>query len=559
MSTAKAQRFLLERLSHNATALLSLHLELPAVPAWADGEGGDGRAVLLVGAHALRVLPSGDEAVGEVLASLRDGTVPDSVLAVAYAPKASEAFATLVADEAATEVLIDGPRGTGKTQIVPGALAWLAEQRVRGGFPVPLLALWLHESLTNATAKTMPSLLEPFWGGVWTVREGGTVAVLTLGGVEMVRASFVATEDDQAAERARAACHVVVAEEAIASMREGGISERVYEVALTSMQRLPTPRPVAAVTTNPGSPESWPYKRFIEPGRAGCVRCAMPASDRLTPEQDRAQHESFRDAPDLERRLAGGEWCGLLLGAQVAVGFSVAAHVAPRTLQVDPYSEVWMGWDSGGGAHCHATIIGQRVGGEARIFACLISEEAGIEQHLRGQVLPWLSRRIPSLLDRAHEVAERRLLHRYDPTMDTTEGGDIEENAVRRVRRALGGSFHPGKVAWGERIGPLLDLFRQGNGRGGMALQIDPGEDTALLRRALAGEWYYRVTQAGTVARDLPAKPNHPFEDAGDSLLYFVGGIAPQLDRFQRNGGRPPAPPTVRTHYDVFTRGPSGR
>jgi len=47
-------------------------------------------------------------------------------------------------------------------------------------------------------------------------------------------------------------------------------------------------------------------------------------------------------------------------------------------------------------------------------------------------------------------MAERRLLHRYNPTMDTTEGGDVEDNAVRGVRRALGGSFHPGKVAWGE-------------------------------------------------------------------------------------------------------------
>src|SRR5262249_10505138 len=158
---------------------------------------------------------------------------------------------------------------------------------------------------------------------------------------------FVATEDDQAAERARAACHVVVAEEVIASMREGGISERVYEVALTSMLRLPTPRRVAAVTTNPGSLESWPYKRFIEPGRAGCVRCAVPASDRLSLEQDRAQHESFRDAPDLQRRLALGEWCGLLLGPQVATGYNPATHVAPRALEVDRHGEVWMGWDSG--------------------------------------------------------------------------------------------------------------------------------------------------------------------------------------------------------------------
>ncbi len=187
-----------------------------------------------------------------------------------------------------------------------------------------------------------------------------------------------------------------------------------------------------------------------------------------------------------------------------------------------------MGWDSGGGAHCHCTIIGQRVGGEVRIFAGLVSEEAGLVQHLESRVLPWL-------LNRATGVSEQRLFHRYDPTMDTGEGGDISMNAVRRVCRALGGSFHEGKVAWGERIGPLLDLLNQGNGKGGMALQIDPGGDTALLRRALAGEWYYAVTRRGQVVRDLPAKPNHPWEDLGDAACYFAGGVAPQLEGARRD------------------------
>ena len=65
------------------------------------------------------------------------------------------------------------------------------------------------------------------------------------------------------------------------------------------------------------------------------------------------------------------------------------------------------------------------------------------------------------------------------------------------------------------------------NGRGGPALQICPSEDTAVLRKALGGRWHYAVTRNGTVIRDLPAKPNHPFEDAGDAVAYFASGIAP--------------------------------
>ena len=124
--------------------------------------------------------------------------------------------------------------------------------------------------------------------------------------------------------------------------------------------------------------------------------------------------------------------------------------------------------------------------------------------------------------------------------MDVGEGGDIGINAVRRVRTALGGSFREGAVRWPERIGALLTPLNQGNGRGGMALQIDPGEDTALLRRALVGEWYYAVTRGGQVVRDLPAKPNHTWEDLGDAACYFAGGVAPQLERARHNDvGRP--------------------
>jgi hypothetical protein len=531
---------LLERFGHATTVLLSLHLDLPAVPAWADGQDGAGRALVLVGAHTLRQFPDGAEAVGEVLAALHDGAVPEGCHAVAYAPKASEAFATIVAGEGIAEVLLDGPRGSGKTQVVPGALAWLAELHARAGLPLPLLVLWLHDTLMGAAMKTAPSLEEPLHGGLWTLREGRTVAAFTLGGVEMVKADFVPTEDAQAAERLRAAAHVVAAEELIASLSEGGIAESRYDLARSSQLRLETPRRVAICTTNPGSLESWPYTRFIAPGRQESARVQIPAEDRLGPAEVERLLDSFRGTTDLQRRLGLGEWCGLLLGAQVTPNFNPTTHVAPRALDVDRYGEVWMAWDSGPGAHCHATIIGQRVGGEVRIFAGLVSEETGLEQHLAQCVLPWLERRIPWILNRAKGTAERRLLHRYDPNMDTGEGGDIELNGVRRLRRALGGVFREGAVGWGERIGALLDLLNQGNGRGGMAVQIDPGPDTALLRRAFAGEAYYRLTHAGTVARDNQEKPNHPWEDLIDAACYFAGGVAPQVERARRDDvGRP--------------------
>jgi hypothetical protein len=163
VSVAKAQRLLLGRLAAGETALLAFHLATSG-DGWADGTDAEGRAVYLVGAHALRQLPEGAAAVTAVLAALAAGYMPEAVHGVAYAPAASAAWQTVVMTDA-EQVLIDGPRGTGKTQLTPALWAGLAEQHARAGYPLPFTVLWLHTSLTNGRAKTIPSLEQAHWGG----------------------------------------------------------------------------------------------------------------------------------------------------------------------------------------------------------------------------------------------------------------------------------------------------------------------------------------------------------------------------------------------------------
>jgi hypothetical protein len=541
-SAAKAQRLLLERLGSAATTMLmSLHLELPTPPAWGDGVDADGRSVVLVGAHALRALPEGDAAVGEVLAQIKAGQVPMGVKALAFAPRASQAFATGVAGAGVKELLLHGPRNTGKTVVVAAMLAALAEYQQRAGIDGALKVLWLHTTMALAQMKTATSLEGAPFYGAWQVRQAREVAAFVLGGAEMVTAHFVPTEDPSALERLKTEADEIVVEEPVASLSEsGGVTERAYELALSSLGRRPTARPIALLSTNPGSRTHWCFARFFEPGRAGCVEEEIPAADRLSSADQEAQIDRFRNSPDLRDRLALGLWTSLQEGPAVTPNFNPSTHVSKTPLVVDPFADVFCGWDSGGQTSCHACVVGQRVGSEVRVFCGLVLEDSDLSHFLDSIVTPWFARHMPQLLRRGAGGSER-FVHICDPSMFPQKGGvDNTISGKGRVQRSLGGIFREGPRDWAGRIDPLLALLNAGNNRGGMSCQLDPGPHCELLRRALSGEAHYPVSRSGLVDRSLQQKNNRPWEDLIDGAAYLASGVVALLERARRDERRGP-------------------
>jgi hypothetical protein len=519
MSTAKAQRLLLERLGSGATVLLSVHLDLPTMPAWCDGRDAQGRSVLLVGRHQLGQSAEAQAAVTAVLQAVGQGHVPDGVHVVTYAPKASAFIAEVVTGQA-FEVLGDGPRGSGKTQAVPGALAGLAELRARAGERGPLRVLWIHDALVNAAVKTGRSLESDLWAGLWALRDDRRVAMLTVAGAELVLGDFVGSQDASAQERLRAECHVVAVEEVIPSLDEsGGVAERHYEMALTSARLQPNRRRVAMLTTNPGDVDTWPYRRFIEGGgRAGCVRVAIPAEDRLTPEDIAALRASFRDSPDLEKRLALGEWSALKLGELVAVGYDPAVHVAAQRLEPASDHVLGLGWDGG---HSPSAVIGQCIGGQVRIYAALNDLKSGVLELIEDQVLPWLIQHAPWWQDAG------ALMHVIDPSMATGSEATIRQSSERMIRETLGGRVVKGPVAWSPRREAVLRVLAPRHEGGMVPFAITPTAETTLLRQALGSRWYYPQTPDGRVDRSRPKKPNSPWADVGDAAAYLLGWLRP--------------------------------
>ena len=495
-------------------SLLAVILQGFAVPpTWADSLG-DGRYVRVIGGE--RVTRRG------VARALAKGQQPDDVLVLEYRPGASR-FIAAVVDGPAFEVFCWGARGDRKSTAGLTAVAVAADLHQLGGYALPMRWMVPTGSHAEHALKLCRSVLAPHWGGCWSLRDDKHTAVLTIGGVELAHLDLVGTTDPDALSRLRMECHGVWGEELAPAALEGGagVSEDAWAMALTSI-RLPTRRPVAMSTSNYPDEDFWAWQRAEAVPHPGTASVRIPPGESASPEDRERQRVALQHRPDLLARLLDGQPGSVIQGPQVAKGYNALTHVAPGPLQI-AQAELWCGWDSAPNAHTHATVIGQRVGADVRVFAALVSEETGLRQHLESCVIPWLTRRAPWVLARGGEA----LLHRYDPAMDTREGGDIDMNPVARIRRSLGGNFRRGAIDWPARSGPVLALLNMGNGRGGMALQIDPGEDTILLRKALASRWHYAVTRGGTVIRDLPAKPNHPHEDVGDAFCYFAGGIAP--------------------------------
>ncbi len=516
MSTAQAQRIVLGRLSAANTVLLSVHLALHEVPDWCDGVDALKRPFMLVGRWQLGDSDTAKAAVQAVIDALQAGDLPDGVVGVAYKPKASAAIAQVVAGQA-RHVLIDGPRSSGKTFLVPGALAVLAERHARSGHALPLKVLWLHAALNLASEKTGSTLEEAKWNGLWRLKDDRCRAILTVGGVEMVEARFVGCMDASASELLRAACHVVCCEELVRTQDDaGGISEQDYSVAVSSMiGRLPAHRHVAVSTTNPGTPEGWVYQRWIEGGgQPDHVRCAVPGNDRLSPAEIEELRATFHTNDALQKRLVEGQWVALLLGKAVAEGFNADLHVAKQRLHPILGEPLFLGVDFG---LTPAVCIGQPIQESLRIYAALPCVRGGIRQHFEASVLPWIARWAPWALRDGLTFIRGG----YDPSGETPEETDSDRNALATVEELVGGIWTPGPVRWPARNSCLLTALNRHVAPGQPALKLDP-EDCAPLIQALNGTWHYHVDQQGHICRDLPMKPNHPAEDLGDAMIYLL-------------------------------------
>jgi hypothetical protein len=458
------------------------------------------------------------------------------------------------------EIFAFGTRGDGKTIGVMVGMIEHAQMHHATGFPLPVPWMGVTDTFVSHKLKTIRSLENPLWQGGWKLTDQDHTATFWMGrpSVPLVKIDLFGIEDQGAKDKLRMESVGLWFEEPAPSavmVQSSGIDQDSWMLGLTSL-RIPSHFHPAVVSENYPDEDHWTWQRanpthdpvFAHPAQfrallesvgeswpvefdkypegtpfemcIGINETAqwfrVPCGERASEVDRLSWASSLKARPDLLRRLILGQPGVVMLGDQVAKGFLRTEHTTRKTLPFMRGEAVYMGFDFGNTPTC---IIGQPNAGTMLIKAGLFLTNSGMQQLIEEKVLPWLARYAPWVLENPDSMA----VIGFDPsqgTMIKPKGAeaDIENAALMTIMRMLGGGdFEGGPVAWAPRREAITNIFRRAHG-----LMIEENDHTIHLIRALDGRWYYAKSHSGDLRSDNPKKPNHPWEDLGDALIYLL-------------------------------------
>lgn len=431
-------------------------------------------------------------------------------------------FLLSVAEGKSREIACFGARGDGKTIGALMAMVMHATKHAEAGYKIPVPWMGVTDTFQSHKLKTLRSIQDPLWQGLWEIKEQGHVARFVLDGQCLVHLDLFGIEDQGARDRVRMeTCGVWFEEPAPTSLlvQSSGIDRESWGLAVTS-QRVPTHAKVAMMTLNYPDEDHWTWQRFIADPQPGTMYFRVPPGERASAEDRAEWMEATKDRPDMQRRLLLGLPGAVMLGQQVALGFREDLHIAPEALKPIRGEPIIVGQDGG---HTPTAIIGQAWRGYLRVYAALTIDRGGMRQLYEQWVMPWFRAHAPEA------IKSDGIRGIYDPATPDDES-DIDRNPIHVCQEMLGGFWEPGPVSWEARKGALITSLNRHVEPGKLALQIDRAGGKTLIQ-ALSGRWYYPQNRTGAVSKDSPAKPNHPWEDLGDGFCYWLCGAMPELTR----------------------------
>lgn len=423
----------------------------------------------------------------------------------------------------AREIACFGTRGDGKTQGALGAMVAHAQKHIEAGFKTPIKWIGVTDTFASHKNKTIESLNNPLWQGLWQIHDGGHLAVFGPSTKELVHLHLFGIEDQGALDRVRTETVGVWFEEpapAAVLVQSSGVNLSAWQMAITS-QRIESHHHPAILTLNYPDEDHWTWDRFITSPRPNTAYYRIPPGERASASARQEWAEALKDRPDLMRRLLEGKPGVVMLGQQVALGFDEDKHVSRKPLKPFKGEPLFIGQDGG---HTPATVIGQLWQGRIFVYYASCIDRGGMRQQYERNVIPWLTVNAPWAIKN-----DSMIRGVYDPAMPDDES-DSDRNPADVCGELVGGIWEPGPVAWESRKGALITALNKHSEPATPALCIDGGAAKQLVQ-ALSGRWYYPENRLGGVSKDAPAKPNHPWEDLGDSMCYFLCGVMPEIGK----------------------------
>jgi hypothetical protein len=311
------------------------------------------------------------------------------------------------------------------------------------------------------------------------------------------------------------------------AVNAGGIDEYIFDVALSRLRQPGMHWYAAKAVSNNPDESHWSYRRFVDPGdrgtdpAAGILPLQLRGFQVMQEDEDENVHnlppgyyarlrKSFSHRPDLVRRFVDGKFGFQQIGRPVCPEWSDDLHLGRDLLPVKG-EPLWVTWDGGQTPTCVITQFSPM--GHWNIFESYVGERIGMYELVESVVKPVMQDRYSAF----------ELIHTGDPNLESPDQSSSKQNAVKVIRRALGGRWKRAPDQIHERVDPLRWALTQ-NRNGTGLVRVDK-KMARHVWHALRGGWHYNTPRTGTQAQ-TPLKNMH--SHPGDATGYAAAVLFPQ-------------------------------
>jgi hypothetical protein len=287
----------------------------------------------------------------------------------------------------------------------------------------------------------------------------------------------------------------------------GGISEEVFDFAMTRISQPGLNYWVAKLVENNPDESHWTYSRFVDPGTEGyeCFQPDIPENIlNIKPGFYQDLKNNLKGRPDLWLRFGLGKFGFTQIGRAVTPQWNPAIHLA-EDLKAIRGVPLKLFWDFG--LNPTAVVAQVTPTGTLNCLWCVTGKEMGVEEYIEEILGPALAAYYPNF---TYE-------HIGDPAGKEREQSSSKRSAVAIIRKMIGGGFRAGVISEWERLDALKRILMRTN-----ILKVDKTYARDLWH-ALRGGWHRHISAQGIVGGIVKDIHSHP----GDALSYGASVLYP--------------------------------